>query len=356
MNDTVPFRLSVLDTVPVFNGVPAARALRELLELAPEVERLGYHRYWLAEHHNMPAFGTSTPPVLIGQLAGVTSTLRIGSGGVMLPNHVPYVVAEQFATLEAFHPGRIDLGVGRAPGGEPATARALRRTGDPAHGGAFGEQLAELIGYLSPSAPGDRPPVAVCPAVEHPVPVWLLGTSPSSASLAARLGLPYAYAHHLNPTGTQAATDRYRAEFRPSERLERPYVAVSAQVVVAESDEEAEYQAGPAKVAQVEGRINPLTLFRTPEEAAAYPLTGAQRRFLDEYAAPQIIGGVETAGRRLAGLRARTGADELLASVPVYGLRARVRTFRLLAEAVAQAASEGASAGEPSPVTSASSS
>jgi luciferase family oxidoreductase group 1 len=190
--------------------------------------------------------------------------------------------------------------------------------------------------------------------VEHPVPVWLLGTSPSSASLAARLGLPYAYAHHLNPAGTEAAVARYRAEFRPSERLERPYVAVSAQVVVAESDEEAEYQAGPAKVAQVEGRINPLTLFRTPEQAAGYPLTDAQQRFLEEYAAPQIIGGVETAGRRLADLRARTGADELLASAPVYGLKARVRTFRLLAEAVAQAASAGA--GALSPVTSASSS
>ncbi|MFF0561916.1 LLM class flavin-dependent oxidoreductase [Streptomyces sp. NPDC020472] len=354
MNDTAPFRLSVLDTVPVFHGVPAARSLRELLELAPEVERLGYHRYWLAEHHNMPAFGTSTPPVLIGQLAGVTSTLRIGSGGVMLPNHVPYVVAEQFATLEVFHPGRIDLGVGRAPGGEPATARALRRTGDPAHEGAFGEQLAELIGYLSPSAADARPPVAVCPPVENPLPVWLLGTSASSASLAARLGLPYAFAHHLNPSGTEAAVARYREEFRPSERLERPYVAVSAQVVVADTDEEAEYQAGPIKVAHVEGRINPLTLFRTPEQAAGYPLTEGHRRYLEGHFAPQIVGGPETARRRLADFRSRTGADELLATAPVFGLEARVRTFRLLAEAVDQTAATGA--GELSPASSASSS
>ncbi|MFJ9891625.1 LLM class flavin-dependent oxidoreductase [Streptomyces sp. NPDC091287] len=351
MNDTAGFRLSVLDTVPVWNGVPASRSLRELLELAPAVERLGYHRYWVAEHHNMPAFGTSTPPVLIGQLAGVTSTLRIGSGGVMLPNHVPFVVAEQFATLDVFHPGRIDLGIGRAPGGEPATARALRRTGDPAHEGAFEEQLAELIGYLTPFRPGARPPVMVSPPPELPLPVWLLGTSASSASLAARLGLPYAFAHHLNPSGTETAVARYREEFRPSARLERPYVAVSAQVVAADTDEEAEYLAGPIKVAHVEGRINPLTLFRTPDQAAGYQLTDAQQSYLDGHFAPQIVGGAETVRRRLADFRARTGADELLATAPVFGLEARVRTFQLLADAVDQSV-----AGGLSPASSASSS
>ncbi|MCM3822389.1 LLM class flavin-dependent oxidoreductase [Streptomyces sp. DR3-1] len=354
MNDTAGLRLSVLDTVPVWNGVPAARSLRELLDLAPAVERLGYHRYWLAEHHNMPAFGTSTPPVLIGQLAQVTSTMRIGSGGVMLPNHVPYVVAEQFATLDVFHPDRIDLGVGRAPGGEPATARALRRTGGPAHEGGFGDQLTELLGYLTPSGAGGRPPVAVCPPPERPVPVWLLGTSPSSASLAARLGLPYAYANHLNPAGTEAAVARYREEFRPSEHLAQPYVAVSAQVVAAGTDEEAEYLAGPIKVAHVEGRINPLTLFRTPEQAAEYGLTEEQRSYLDGHFAPQIVGGPQTVRRRLADFRARTGADELLATAPVFGLEARIRTFRLLAEAAGQPAAAGA--GEVTPATSASSS
>ncbi|MGW4705099.1 LLM class flavin-dependent oxidoreductase [Streptomyces sp. NPDC004285] len=193
----------------------------------------------------------------------------------------------------------------------------------------------------------------MCPPVGNAVPVWLLGTSASSASLAARLGLPYAFAHHLNPSGTEAAVARYREEFRPSARLERPYVAVSAQVVVAESDEEAEYQAGPIKVAHVEGRINPLTLFRTPEQAAGYPLTEAHRRYLEGHFAPQIVGGPETARQRLADFRARTGADELLATAPVFGLEARIRTFRLLAEAVDQPA---ASAGALSPASSASSS
>ncbi|MDQ0943444.1 LLM class flavin-dependent oxidoreductase [Streptomyces sp. V1I1] len=355
MNEKAGFALSVLDTVPVWNGVPASRSLHELLELAPEVEGLGYRRYWLAEHHNMPAFGTSTPPVLIGQLAAVTSTLRIGSGGVMLPNHVPLVVAEQFATLDVFHPGRIDLGIGRAPGGEPATARALRRTGDPAHEGSFGEQLEELIGYLTPTESGDRPAVAVSPPPERRVPVWLLGTSASSASLAARLGLPYAFAHHLNPAGTDAALARYREEFQPSEHLAHPYVAVSSQVVAADTDEEADWLAGPIRIAHVEGRINPLTLFRTPGQAAQYELTDSQRSYLDGHFATQIVGGPQEVRRRLAEFRSRTGADELLAATPVFGLEARVRSFELLAEAVDQPLVT-ASSGALSPASSASNS
>ncbi|MGW3233592.1 LLM class flavin-dependent oxidoreductase [Kitasatospora sp. NPDC001095] len=352
MNDTAGPILSVLDTVPVWYGVPAADSLHQLLELAPAVERLGYRRYWLAEHHNMPAFGTSTPPVLIGQLAAVTSTLRVGSGGVMLPNHTPLVVAEQFATLDVFHPDRIDLGVGRAPGGEPATARALHRTGDPAHAGAFGEQLVELIDYLTPSGDGERPAVAVCPPPQRPVPVWLLGTSESSASLAARLGLPYAFAHHLNPAGTAASVARYRAEFQPSERLAQPYVAVSSQVVAADSDEEAQWHAGPIRVAHVEGRINPLTLFRTPEQAARYSLTSAQQDYLEGHFAAQVVGGPETVRRRLAEFRAEVGFDELLAATPVFGLQARIRSFELLAEA-AQPATDSSGL---SPASSASSS
>ncbi|MFI6937475.1 LLM class flavin-dependent oxidoreductase [Streptomyces sp. NPDC050287] len=363
MNDTAPLKLSVLDTVPVWYDVPAARSLTELLELAPAVERLGYHRYWLAEHHNMPAFGTSTPPVLIGRLAAVTDTLRIGSGGVMLPNHTPLVVAEQFATLDVFHPGRIDLGIGRAPGGEPATARALRRT-DPAHEAGFERQLTDLIEYLTPYKEDERPPVAVSPAPERPVPVWLLGTSASSAALAGRLGLPYAFAHHLNPAGTEAALARYRAEFRPVGLIERPYVAVSAQVVAAPTDEEAEWQAGPIRVAHVEGPTNPLTLFRTPEGAAGYRLRQSEKDYLDAHFGTQIVGGPASVRRRLAEFRALTGADELLAATPVFGVEARVRSFAILADAAAgegagQATAAAAGTADPgaaSPVSSASSS
>ena len=351
-------KLSVLDTVPVWDGGSPAQSLRELLELAPAVERLGYHRYWLAEHHNMPAFGTSTPPVLIGQLAAVTSTLRIGSGGVMLPNHVPLVVAEQFATLDVFHPGRIDLGIGRAPGGESATVQALRRAGTPAHEGAFGDQLTELIGYLTPPSDGVSPPVTVSPAPERRMPVWLLGTSVSSAVLAARLGLPYAFAYHLNQAGAEAALDTYREQFRPSEQLARPYTAVSVHVVAADSDEEAEYLAGPIRVVQVEGRLNPRTLFRTPDSAAGYPLTSPQRAYLDDLFDTQIVGGPQTVSRRLAEFRERTGADELLAASPVFGLTARVRSFEVLAAAAAQpTAAAGVSVGAGlSPVSPASSS
>ncbi|MCK9930969.1 LLM class flavin-dependent oxidoreductase [Frankia sp. Mgl5] len=322
--------LSVLDVAPVFEGGSATQALRDTVALAPRVEELGYHRYWVAEHHNTPSLATSTPAVLAGRIAAATSTLRVGSGGVLLPNHAPLVVAEQFGTLEALFPGRVDLGLGRAPGTDPTTARALRRT--PGGDEHFEGQLRELSGYFAPTDPGSW--VLAVPAADSRPELWLLGSSPASAGLAAALGLPYAFAHHINPHASTAALRHYRAAFRPSPQLDRPYALISVIATVADSDQAAARAAAPYLLGKIWMRtIGSFDAFPSADTERAHAYNQAERAFLEDLAAPQAIGGVDTVRRRLAGLVEATGADELMALTVVPDQADRLRSFELLASA-----------------------
>ncbi|WP_192902073.1 LLM class flavin-dependent oxidoreductase [Micromonospora globbae] len=331
--------LSVLDLAPVAAGASAGEALRHTTELARRTEELGYHRFWVAEHHNMPAIASSAPAVLIAHLAAATSTIRLGSGGVMLPNHAPLVVAEQFGTLEALHPGRIDLGIGRAPGTDQVTALALRRTMEGLSAEGFPRELADLMNYFSGERPG---PITATPGRGLQPAIWLLGSSGFSAQLAGLLGLPFSFAHHFSAPNTLPALTLYRQHFRPSRWLDEPYAMVAVNVVCAETDERARWLAGPSGLSFLRlrsGRPEPLA---TPEEAAAYPYTEVEREFVAARWEGQAIGSPETVRRQLADLRERTGADELMLTTMVYDVADRVRSFKLVAEEVAGGLRRGA--------------
>ncbi|MGC1213795.1 MAG: LLM class flavin-dependent oxidoreductase [Micromonospora sp.] len=324
--------LAVLDLAPVAAGASAGEALRHTTELARRTEELGYHRFWVAEHHNMPAIASSAPAVLLAHLAANTSTIRLGSGGVMLPNHAPLVVAEQFGTLEALHPGRIDLGIGRAPGTDQMTALALRRTMEGLSAEHFPRELADLMNYFSGEEPG---PITATPGRGQSPAIWLLGSSGFSAQLAGLLGLPFSFAHHFSAQNTLPALALYRQNFRPSRWLEKPYAMVAVNAVCAETDERAEWLAGPAGLSFLKlrsGRPEPLA---TPDEAAAYPYTEVEREFVAQRREGQATGSPETVARQLGELLARTGADELMLTTMVYGVADRVRSFELIAEKVA---------------------
>ena len=319
--------LSVLDLSPVSKGSDAGAALRNTLDLARATEALGYHRYWLAEHHNMPGIASAATAVLIGHVADATERIRVGSGGIMLPNHAPLVVAEQFGTLEAFHPGRIDLGIGRAPGTDQRTALALRGPGGLSAEN-FPEQLTELLGYFEPS---DTRVVNAVTAEGNRPPVWLLGSSGFSAQLAGALGLPFSFAHHFAAENTIPAVQLYRDNFRPSEVLAEPYVMLGTSVVAAETDEQAQFLAGPSGLTFLSlrrGRPIPLP---TPEEAATYPYTDVDRAFLDDRFSSSVIGSPETVRKNLEQLLADTGANELMVTTMVHGHADRVRSYELLA-------------------------
>ncbi|MFE9445706.1 LLM class flavin-dependent oxidoreductase [Streptomyces sp. NPDC006602] len=329
-----PLALSVLDVVPVFEEDSATHALRRTVALAPQVEALGYRRYWVAEHHNTPSLATSAPGILIGRLAAATTTLRVGSGGVLLPNHAPLVVAEQFGTLEALHPGRIDLGLGRAPGTDPLTARALRRAPDRG-GDDFADQLTELSGYFAPVDPASG--IIAVPAADGRPDLWALGSSPSSAHLAGALGLPYAYAHQINPYATLPSLDAYRSAFRPSPYLDRPRTLIAALATVADSDREAWRVAAPYLLGKIRMRQVPrFDAFPSAATAAAHTFTPTERTFLDDLAEPQLIGGPDTVRQKLDALVAATGADEVMALTVVPDQEERLHSFRLLAQAAAE--------------------
>jgi luciferase family oxidoreductase group 1 len=325
--------VSVLETAPVWQGSSPAAALRDALELARAAEALGCSRYWVAEHHNAPFIASCAPPVLVGQIASVTSTMRVGSGGVMLPNHAPLVVAEQFGTLEALNPGRIDLGIGRSPGTDLTTAGALRRISSPPGSDVFPEQVTELVGYFERT--GDETVVAV-PAEGSRPELWLLGSSVHSARLAGTLGLPFAFAHHVRPENAVPAMAAYREAFRPRAGAgDRPYAMIAASVIAADRDDRAEWLAGPVGVIiheSLEGCRNRPNL--TPEDAAAYPYSAADlarvRRGLDGH----LIGGPDTVRRRVAELLAATGADELMAITLIHDLADRVRSYEILTDVV----------------------
>ncbi|WP_344314947.1 LLM class flavin-dependent oxidoreductase [Fodinicola feengrottensis] len=329
--DPVVAKVSVLDVVPVWRGGSATAALRASVDLAVRVEALGYTRFWAAEHHNTPSLAASAPAVMAAQLATATSTMRIGSGGVLLPNHPPLVVAEQFGMLSAFHPGRVDLGVGRAAGTDPATATALRRVGHRT-GEEFAAQIAELAGYFAGARSG---PIDAGAAREHHPPIWLLGSSPSSAAVAARLGLRYAYAHHVNPAATQESLHLYRDTFQASAHLAEPTSLVSAVVIAADFDAEAERIARPYLLAKIQMRGTArFDAFPTQQEADAYTFSRQERELTQAFADRQIIGGPDTVGQKAADLVAASGAGELMALTITPEHADRVASYRLLAEVV----------------------
>ena len=324
--------LSVLDLAPVGAGQSASDAVQGTLALARRADELGFTRFWLAEHHGMPGIASSAPAVLIGAVADATRQLRVGSGGVMLPNHAPLVVAEQFGTLAALHPGRIDLGLGRAPGTDPRTAAALRRSAKPLGPDDFPEQLGELASFLADAFP-DGHPLGAVQAVPHAAqqpPIWLLGSSLYSAELAGILGLPFAFAHHFSSAHTLPALQTYRASFRPGRALDAPYAMVTVQAVCAPTDEEAERLALPSALSFLrlrQGRPGPVP---TPEEAGAYPWTPVEREFVAQRRAGQAIGSPDTVRAALADLLAATEPNELMITSQLHAPEDRIRSTELV--------------------------
>ena len=320
----------MLDLVPIGSGTTTTAALEHSTALVRRVEELGFRRYWVAEHHGMPGVGSSSPAVLIAHLAAASSRIRVGSGGVMLPNHQPLVVAEQFGTLEALHPGRIDLGIGRAPGTDPRTAAALRRGTDPLGADDFPQQLTELISYFH----GDGPVLAV-PAVGHQPNLWLLGSSGYSAQVAGLLGLPFAFAHHFSGQHTMAALALYRETFRPSAVLAEPYAMIAAAVLAADTDAEARRLALPGALQFLRLRQGRPGLVPTPDEAAAHPYTDEERAFVEDRLAGQVIGSPATVRDGVRELVERTGVAELMVVTSAHSGADRLRSYELLTDAVA---------------------
>lgn len=325
--------LSVLDLAPVVTGFSTGQALRNTLDLALHCETLGFHRYWLAEHHNMPGIASSAPAVLIAHVAAATTRLRVGSGGVMLPNHPSLVVAEQFGMLEALHPGRIDLGIGRAPGTDPLTAQTLRRSTAQLTEEEFPEQLWELFGFFDGSFPADHPysRITPVPASGNRPEIWLLGSSGYSAQVAGLLGLPFAFAHHFSAVNTMPALALYRARFRPSSTLARPYSMIAVGVICAPTDEEARRLAEPAALSFVRLRSGRPSTFPTPQEAAAHEYTESDRALLTEREASLIVGSPETVRDRLAALLEATRVDELMITTTTFDHADRRRSYELVA-------------------------
>jgi luciferase family oxidoreductase group 1 len=324
--------LSVLDVAPVGEGISTTDALRATLDLARMAERLGFTRFWLAEHHNMPGIASAAPAVLGAAVAAATERIRVGSGGVMLPNHPPLVVAEQFGTLEGLFPGRIDLGIGRAPGTDQLTARALRRRPDTLTDDAFPRELGELLGFLGGRFPEQHPYAAIrsVPEPDQVPPLWLLGSSGYSAQVAGYLGLPFAFAHHFSAENTLPALDLYRNTFRPSEWLAQPYAMVAVQVLVADTDDEADRLARSGALSFLRLRQGRPGRIPTAEEAAAYPWTEEELAFVAQRRHGQAIGSPSTVRTALSDLAFATGADELMATTQVHGAAPRLRSYEML--------------------------
>lgn len=328
--------VSVLDLAPVPEGADATEALQRSTDLARRAEAWGYHRYWVAEHHNMPGIASSSPAVLLAHLGSATTTIRLGSGGVMLPNHAPLVVAEQFGMLEALHPGRIDLGIGRAPGSDQLTAAALRRPGAGValDGEDFPEQLGQLIGFLSGSFSPEHPyaRVRAVPKGPEPPALWLLGSSGYSAQVAGLLGLPFSFAHHFSPDNTVAALELYRTRFRPSADLAQPYAMIGAAVVCANTDREARWLHGSSQLSMLRLRTGRPGQLPSPEEAAAYSFTPAEKEIVKAATGKHIVGDPGSVTEQLDALLEETGADEVMVTTNVFDHRARLRSFELVAE------------------------
>jgi luciferase family oxidoreductase group 1 len=319
--------LSVLDLSPIVQGGDAAAALHNTADLARHAEKWGYRRYWLAEHHNMPGIASAATSVVIGHVAGATKTIRVGAGGIMLPNHAPLVIAEQFGTLAALYPGRIDLGVGRAPGTDQTTMRALRRSlaADP---DGFPRDVLELIAYLSPPSPGQL--VQAIPGAGSQVPVWILGSSLYGAQLAAALGLPYAFASHFAPEQLEPAIAQYRSQFRPSPHLAKPYVMLGISICAARTDAQAARLFTSQQQAIVNlrsGRPGPLP---PPVDDMDAILDGRGHLILESVLACAVVGSRETVQAGLAEFVARHQPDELMVTAQIFDHAARLESFEIL--------------------------
>jgi luciferase family oxidoreductase group 1 len=330
--------ISILDLAPIVAGATAADALRNSLDLAQHAERWGYNRFWLAEHHNATGIASAATAVVIAHVAAGTTTIRVGSGGIMLPNHSPLVIAEQFGTLAALHPGRIDLGLGRAPGTDQLTLHALRRT--PSSADSFPQDVLELQALLGDAQPGQA--VQAIPGTGSHVPLWILGSSLFGAQLAAMLGLPYAFASHFAPDALLPALDLYRAEFRPSEQLQRPYAMVAANVIAADDDEQAQRlftsvqqsftNIFRAARGQLPPPIDDIETYWSPEEKVR--VSNMLRR--------SFVGSADTVQDSLLRFVEETGADELIVATAIHDHSSRLRSYEILADVRTQAASSEA--------------
>ena len=321
----IPF--SILDLAPIVEGGDATESYRRSLDLARHAERLGYRRFWLAEHHNMPGIASAATAVLIAHVAGGTETIRVGAGGIMLPNHAPLAIAEQFGTLESLFPGRIDLGLGRAPGGDMAVAQALRRTlqGDVDR---FPQDVMELQAYFETVRPGQR--VQAVPGAGLRVPLWILGSSLYGAQLAAALGLPYAFASHFAPGALMHAIDVYRRGFQPSAQLERPYVMLGFNVIAADTDEEARHLATSRLQAFLNLRRGRPT--RLPPPAARVEMSSGEAAMVEAALACSAVGAPATVRREILDFVERTGADELIIAAQIFDHAAELRSYEIAAE------------------------
>lgn len=327
--------LSVLELSPVAAGMTSSEALRNTLDLARHAERLGFHRFWLAEHHNMPGIASAVPEILIGQIASITKNLRVGSGGVMLPNHSALHVAETFKTLEALYPGRIDLGIGRAPGSDGLTALALRRSRETLHADDFDEQLGELFAFGDGEFPENHPfsRIQAVPTDVPLPPVYLLGSSDYSARLAGQLGLGFAFAYHFSPHALLPALAAYRNSFTPG-TLQKPHAIVTVSVFCAPTDEEAQFLAGPMQLTFLKLLSGKPIQLPSPEEARDYPYTPQEQAALEAISAMQIVGSPHTVRAQLGELLEKTQADELMLTTMMYSHNDRLRSFELVAEAL----------------------
>jgi luciferase family oxidoreductase group 1 len=320
--------LSVLDLSPIVEGSDAAQSFRNSLSLAQHAEGLGYRRFWLAEHHGMPGIASAATAVLIGHIAGGTKSIRVGAGGIMLPNHSPLVIAEQFGTLASLYPGRIDLGLGRAPGSDQATSRALRRTLQ-SDADEFPRDVVELMDFMS-DAP--RQAVRAVPGTGLKVPVWILGSSLFGAQLAAMLGLPYAFASHFAPGQMMHAIDLYRSTFKPSEQLAKPHVMLGFNVFAADTDEEAALLATSMQQAFVRLRTGRASRLQPPVPGYLDTLLPHERAMLDEVLSCAAIGSPASVKQQLEAFVARTGADELMITSQIFDHAKRLRAYQITAQ------------------------
>ncbi|MDQ8022353.1 MAG: LLM class flavin-dependent oxidoreductase [Moraxellaceae bacterium] len=319
--------LSVLDLSPIIEGSDAAQSFRNTLALAQQAERLGYRRYWLAEHHSMPGIASAATAVVIAHVAAGTSTIRVGAGGVMLPNHSPLVIAEQFGTLASLYPGRIDLGLGRAPGSDQAAARAMRRP--PSAGDEFPQDVVELMDYFLPAQPGQA--VRAVPGEGLEVPVWILGSSLFGAQLAAALGLPFAFASHFAPAMMMQAIAIYRAEFRPSRYLGKPYVMLGYNVFAADTDEEGQFLATSMQQAFVNLRSGAPSKLQPPVSGYLERCLPHHRAMLDQVLSCAAVGSPDTVRQSIQAFIDRTGANELMITSQIHEHAARLRSYEIAA-------------------------
>lgn len=325
--------LSILELGRVRQGSDRRTALDEARALAQHAEGWGYRRIWVAEHHNMAGVTTAATSLVIQHLAAATSTIRVGAGGIMLPNHAPYIIAEQFGTLETLYPGRIDLGLGRAPGTDQLTLRALRR--DPASAERFPQDVMELQAYLAPAEPGQR--IEAVPGSGTQVPLWILGSSLFGAQLAAELGLPYGFASHFAPQMLDHAVAIYRDRFKPSAQLDRPYVLVGVNAIAADSDDEARFLATSQQMSFTDIFRGGRRLTQPPIEDIDSYWTPQEKAQVAQMLGGSVVGNPETVRRGLQDMATRTGADELMVVSDMFDPDKRLRSFQIIAEVTGEA-------------------